>query len=211
MSAPVAYSQLQPNDEAQPAIECIKHFYSLEESAALYTSLVTQQQWPDNHYSLAGRTFSLPRKQTWHADPGIHYSYSNNLLQTRPWTPLLSQLRHSVQTYLNCEFNSVLVNWYRNGEDYVGWHADDEAELGPAPLIASLSLGATRTFCYKHKFHTVSGSIQLTSGSLLIMQPSVQHQWLHAVLPEHEVNEGRINMTFRRVLTRAELMRAKLT
>jgi alkylated DNA repair dioxygenase AlkB len=178
MSAPVAFSPLQPNDEAQPAIECIKHFYSPEESAALYASLVSQQQWPDNHYSLAGRTFSLPRKQTWHADPGIHYSYSNNLLQTRPWTPLLSQLRHSVQTHLNCEFNSVLVNWYRNGDDYVGWHADDEA-----------------------------GGIQLTSGSLLIMQPSVQHQWLHAVLPEPEVNEGRINMTFRRVLTRAELHR----
>lgn len=207
MSSPIAFSPLQPNDEAQPAIECIKHFYNPEESAALYASLVSQQQWPDNHYSLAGRTFSLPRKQTWHADPGIHYSYSNNLLQTRPWTALLSQLRQSIQTYLNCEFNSVLVNWYRNGDDYVGWHADDEAELGPTPLIASLSLGATRTFSYRHKFHTVSGSIQLTSGSLLIMQPSVQHQWLHAVLPEPAVNEGRINMTFRRVLTRAELHR----
>ncbi|HRH76498.1 MAG TPA: alpha-ketoglutarate-dependent dioxygenase AlkB [Cellvibrionaceae bacterium] len=206
MNVPASCQQVSSPSQVQPAIECIEQFYSLEESAELYKLLVLQQQWPDNHYSLAGRTFTLPRKQTWHADPGIHYSYSNNLLKTRPWTPLLTQLRHSIQTYLNFEFNSVLVNWYRNGEDYVGWHADDEAELGPNPLIASLSLGASRTFSYKHKYQNITGNIQLTSGSLLIMQPSVQHQWQHAVLPEPEITEGRINMTFRRVLTRAELM-----
>lgn len=206
MSVPASCPQVSSPSQAQPALECIEQFYSLEESAELYKWLVLQQQWPDNHYSLAGRTFTLPRKQTWHADPGIHYSYTNNLLKTRPWTPLLSQLRQSIQAHLKCEFNSVLVNCYRNGDDYVGWHADDEAELGPNPLIVSLSLGARRTFAYQHKQLNLTGSLSLSSGSLLIMQPSFQHHWLHAVLPEPAVQQGRINLTFRRVLSRAELL-----
>lgn len=184
-------------------LNCREQFYSAAEAAELYQQLCAQQNWPDNHYTVAGRVFTLPRKQTWHADEGIVYSYSNNLLVTRPWSELLTSIRQQVEAAVNFQFNSVLVNWYRNGEDYVGWHADDEAELGPSPLIASLSLGAARTFSYKHKKLNVTGSVLLTSGSLLVMQPSFQHEWLHAVLAEPHVREGRINMTFRRVLPRA--------
>lgn len=186
--------------QLQPDLQCVEHFYSPGECNTLYERLCAEQNWPDNHYSLGGRQFTLPRLQTWHADDGIVYSYSNNLLHTRPWSALLTEIRVKIEARLNFSFNSVLVNWYRNGEDYVGWHADNEPELGPHPLIASLSLGAARTFCYKHKKLPAQGSVVLRSGCLLIMQPSVQHDWLHAVLQEESTIDGRINMTFRRVL-----------
>ncbi|MDD5273372.1 MAG: alpha-ketoglutarate-dependent dioxygenase AlkB, partial [Methylovulum sp.] len=103
-----------------PELELINGFYEADECARLYQRLLHGQNWPDNRYTVAGRQFILPRLQTWHADPGIRYSYSNNLLQTRPWTPLLSELRVKVETSLQYRFNSVLVNLYRNGDDHVG-------------------------------------------------------------------------------------------
>ncbi|MBL6987407.1 MAG: alpha-ketoglutarate-dependent dioxygenase AlkB, partial [Methylobacter sp.] len=125
-----------------PEIEVIDDFYDIAECARIYRLLRYEHQWPDNRYIVAGRQFILPRLQTWHADPGIRYSYSNNLLQTRAWTPLLTDLRTQIESRLNFSFNSVLANLYRNGEDYVGWHADNEPELGEQPFIASLTFGA---------------------------------------------------------------------
>jgi alkylated DNA repair dioxygenase AlkB len=150
--------------QLQPELTFLEHFYSPAKCADVYRRLCTEQNWPDNSYSLDGRKFTLPRLQTWHADAGIHYSYSNNLLQTRPWSPLLTDIRVKIETALNYAFNSVLVNWYHKGEDYVGWHSDNEPELGPQPLIASLSLGASRTFAYKHKINSEQGSILLNRG-----------------------------------------------
>ena len=184
----------------QPELEYIEQFYSPEECTELYERLCAEQNWPANHYTMAGRQFTLPRLQTWHADAGIVYSYSNNLLQTRPWSELLNDIRVKIERTLNYAFNSVLVNWYRNGEDYVGWHADNEPELGAQPLIASLSLGASRTFSYKHKKFPLQGCVELHSGCLLVMQPSFQHDWVHSVPRDEQINDGRINMTFRRVL-----------
>jgi alkylated DNA repair dioxygenase AlkB len=139
--------------------------------------------------------------QTWHADPGIVYSYSNNLLQTRPWTPLLSGIRSKVEVLLNYRFNSVLVNLYRTGEDYVGWHADNEPELGSQPFIASLTFGAERQFAFRHKKSSEQGRLLLRSGSLLVMQPDFQHHWLHSVPIEKSLAQGRINLTFRKVVS----------
>ncbi|WP_415878434.1 alpha-ketoglutarate-dependent dioxygenase AlkB family protein [Methylomonas sp. TEB] len=181
-------------------LRIIRDFYDAAESDAIYRRLLQEQNWPDNCYSVAGREFTLPRLQTWHADPGIVYSYSNNLLKTRPWTPLLSDIRQKIEQFLNFSFNSVLVNLYRNGDDYVGWHADNEAELGPQPFITSLTLGATRQFAFRHKKTAESGSILLTSGMLLIMQPDFQHHWLHSIPVDQKLTQGRINLTFRRVI-----------
>lgn len=173
--------------------------YSGQESQQLFERLLNENDWPDNRYVVAGRQFTLPRLQTWHADPGIVYSYSNNLLQTRPWTPLLLTIKARVEACLNYDFNAVLVNLYRDGNDYVGWHSDDEQELGAEPVIASLSLGATRTFAFRHKTSGKSGATELTSGSLLCMQALFQHEWLHSVPIAKQVSAPRINLTFRKV------------
>lgn len=183
-----------------PDIEVVEAFYDRAESEHIYHRLLQEQDWPDNHYSVAGRQFTLPRLQTWHADPGIRYSYSNNMLQTRCWTPLLSEIRARLETHLNFAFNSVLVNLYRNGGDYVGWHSDNEPELGECPFIASLTFGAERQFAYRHKKTSEHGQMLLRNGSLLIMRPDFQHHWLHSVPLDQSQTEGRINLTFRKII-----------
>jgi alkylated DNA repair dioxygenase AlkB len=183
-----------------PELNLIDAFYDATESESIYQRLLQQQNWPDNRYVVAGRQFILPRLQIWHADQGISYSYSNNLLQTRPWTPLLSEIRTKIEAFLNYRFNSVLVNLYRNGEDYVGWHADNEREMGDQPLIASLTFGADRQFAFRHKKTTEHGQVLLSSGTLVIMQPDFQHHWLHSVPIDKNITAGRINLTFRKVI-----------
>jgi alkylated DNA repair dioxygenase AlkB len=178
----------------------IEHFYDAADSERLYQRLLHEQNWPDNHYIVAGRQFILPRLQTWHADAGIRYSYSNNLLETRSWSPLLLEIREKVETFLNFSFNSVLVNLYRNGEDYVGWHSDNELELGKQPFIASLTFGAERVFEFRHKKSLQTGQLLLRSGTLLMMQPDFQHNWLHSVPIDKNLQQGRINLTFRNVV-----------
>jgi len=183
-----------------PELKIIEEFYDAAESDCIYQRLLQEQNWPDNRYTVAGRQFILPRLQTWHADPGIHYSYRTNLLYTRSWTPLLSGIREKVEAFLNFPFNSVLVNLYRNGEDHVGWHADNEPELGEQPFIASLTFGVERQFCFRHKKTSETGRILLRSGTLLIMQPDFQHYWLHSVPIDKNVTQERINLTFRKVI-----------
>ena len=183
-----------------PELEAIEAFYDAADSERLYLRLLNEQNWPDNRYVVAGRQFILPRLQTWHADPGIRYSYSNNLLENRAWTSLLSGIRAQVESYLKFSFNSVLVNLYRNGNDYVGWHSDNEPELGEQPFIASLTFGAERQFEFRHKKSSENGRFLLRSGTLLIMHPDFQHYWLHSVPIDTSVNEGRINLTFRKVM-----------
>ena len=181
-------------------LEVIEDFYAVADCKRIYHRLLQEQDWPDNHYIVAGRQFTLPRLQTWHADPGVKYSYSNNLLETRSWTSLLSDIRAKIELCLDFSFNSVLVNWYRNGEDYVGWHADNERELGEQPFIVSLTFGAERVFEFRHKKSLESGRVILRCGTLLIMRPDFQHHWLHSVPIEKNLMEGRINLTFRKVI-----------
>ena len=113
---------------------------------------------------------------------------------------MLSDIRAQVESYLKFSFNSVLVNLYRNGDDYVGWHSDNEPELGEQPFIASLTFGAERQFEFRHKKSSENGRILLRSGTLLIMHPDFQHYWLHSVPIDKSVTEGRINLTFRKVM-----------
>lgn len=183
-----------------PELAVIEGFYDEADCRQLLHRLLEEQDWPSNRYQVGGRWFELPRQQTWHADPGIRYSYSNNLLVARPWTPLLSELRAAIERRLDAKFNAVLVNLYRDGNDYVGWHSDNEREMGDDPLIASLSLGATRTFAYRHKRSGEQHSTRLSAGTLLVMRPAFQHDWQHSVPPAPEIADPRINLTFRYVL-----------
>lgn len=184
---------------ACPELELIENFYDAEECRHFLDYFLRRHDWPDNRYQFAGRQFILPRLQTWHADAGIRYSYSNNLLATRPWTDVLLAIRAKVETRLAYRFNSVLVNHYRNGDDFVGWHADNEPELGESPLIASLSLGAARPLAFRRKSGAEAGQLLLPSGSLLLMRQGFQNHWRHSVPPDRRIAAARINLTFRKV------------
>lgn len=187
-----------------PELQLIENFYDAEECRRFLDYFLRRHDWPDNRYAFAGRQFILPRLQTWHADAGIRYSYSNNLLATRPWTDVLLAIRAKVESRVVHRFNSVLVNYYRDGDDFVGWHADNEPELGESPWIASLSFGAARPLAFRHNTSGASGRMVLASGSLLLMRQAFQNHWRHSVPQDKHITEARINLTFRTVMQPAE-------
>lgn len=192
----------------KPEIEWIDGFYTAFESEPIFRHFQQEHPWPDNRYRYGGRQFMLPRLQTWHANAGIRYSYSNNLLETQTWTPLLMKIRTKIEAFLAVSFNAVLVNYYRDGHDHVGWHADNEPELGEQPLIVSLSFGAERRFEFKHKQFSKDGHLVLRNGTLLIMRPAFQHHWLHRVPKDEQIDGGRINLTFRNVVMKSRQVSA---
>lgn len=175
--------------------------YPPPRAQALLQELIQQSQWQQDFIAF-GRRFDVPRMQAWYADPGVHYRYTDNKLQSHAWTQLLLGVKHDIETRTGQVFNSVLLTYYRDGHDHVNWHADDEPELGDAPVIASLSLGASREFQYRHKQHDEYGSLYLQDGELLVMQPQFQQLWVHRVPPQPDITEPRLNLTFRRVTTR---------
>lgn len=161
----------------------------------------TQIHWEQLHLRLFRKKIPQPRLTAWYADKGINYAYSGLKLQARPFPPLLEILRKKVESVSGMPFNSVLLNWYRNGSDYISWHSDDEKKLGKNPVIASLSLGAIRTFQLRRKDdYTCKISIPMTSGSLLIMSGALQHFWQHGIPKERKIEAGRINLTFRKII-----------
>lgn len=185
--------------EHSPLFESWGRLYSPLQSQTLLATLIEEVNW-QHEYLSCGRRFSVPRLQAWYADAGVHYRYADNMLQSHPWNALLLAIKARVEAQLGYAFNSVLVTYYRDGNDHVTWHADDEPELGESPVIASLSLGAVRQFQYRHKVTRERGSIGLHDGELLLMQPEFQLSWEHAVPPQPEVASPRINLTFRRVI-----------
>ena len=172
--------------------------YSSEQSHTLLNSLISKITW-QNEFVAFDRHFDVPRMQAWYADTGINYRYSDNMLQSHQWVEPLLSIKHNIEYISGYTFNSVLVTYYRDGHDHVSWHADDEPELGDSPVIASLSLGASREFMYRHKQRDEKGSMQLHNGELLIMQPAFQHHWEHCVPYEFDIVKPRINLTFRKV------------
>jgi alkylated DNA repair dioxygenase AlkB len=177
--------------------------YSPRQCQALLDGLMREVEWQREYFSF-GRRFEVPRLQAWYADEGVHYRYSDNMLQSRVWIPSLLPIKQTVENQSGHLFNSVLVTYYRDGHDHLTWHADDEPELGDAPVIASLSFGVAREFCYRHKRGEEDGSRVLHDGELLIMRPEFQQDWEHCVPPQPEAAGPRINLTFRKVITPVE-------
>ena len=173
--------------------------YTPQQCQDLLDRLISEIDWQHEYFSF-GRRFDVPRLQAWYADAGVHYRYADNMLQSHPWIPLLLSIKQTVEQQSGHEFNSALVTYYRDGHDYVTWHADDEPELGDAPVIASLSLGATREFRFRHKGNGHIGSLSLHDGELLIMHPEFQQAWEHAVPQQSDIVSPRINITFRKVI-----------
>lgn len=172
--------------------------FDAEESAAHFQALKTDIVWEQKQVELPTTTFSLPRLIAWYGDAGKTYSYSGVTVTPHPWTPLLLQLKSRVEEVSDTAFNSVLLNLYRDENDSVSWHSDDEPELGENPVIASVSFGATRGFQFKHKHNTeLRRSIELTPGSVLLMAGTTQAYWKHQIPKSKTPCGERINLTFR--------------
>lgn len=174
----------------------VREFLNSKDSIRLYETMLDKVPWTQDKLTLYGKTHLAPRMSCWMADANLSYRYSNMTMQPTPWLAELKELTHAVGTQTGVDFNSVLVNHYRNGQDSNGWHADNEPELGPDPIVASLSLGGTRDFRLRHNASKKTHTLALTSGSLLIMYSGMQTHWQHTI-PKRAHAESRINLTFR--------------
>ena len=165
---------------------------------ALFATLREGLPWERHRITVYGRTLDAPRLSCWIGDAA--YTYSGTRFEPHPWPAALAPVRERLEAEFDAGFNSVLANLYRDGNDRLGFHRDSEPELGPEPLIASISLGATRRFRLRERKGRASFGIDLEHGSLLVMAGATQRHWLHAVPPTARVVGPRINLTFRRVL-----------
>jgi alkylated DNA repair dioxygenase AlkB len=176
------------------------HFLDRASADAAFRVLLPGTAWSQESLTVYGRRIPFPRLTAWYGDPGAVYTYSGIRNEPHRWTPPLRDLRDRLERRLGARFNSVLLNQYRHGEESMGWHADDERELGDAPLIASLSLGAVREFQLKHRTARTRIALALGHGSMLVMAGETQRYWLHR-LPKAPLVPGiRINLTFRLIV-----------
>lgn len=168
------------------------------EADELFTGLQAGLPWEVHRIRLFGREVDSPRLSCWMGEPEARYRYSGALFEPQPWHPQLKHLAERLRNALGTPFNSVLANRYRNGRDAMGWHSDDEPELGDAPVIASISLGATRRFLLKHRQRPDCRlALDLPHGSLLLMAGQTQRRYRHALPRTARPIGERINLTFR--------------
>jgi alkylated DNA repair dioxygenase AlkB len=170
------------------------------EAWALFEALYAALPWERHRIKVYGRTIDAPRLSCWIGDAA--YKYSGTVFEPHPWPAALAPVRERLERELQGDFNSVLANLYRNGADRLGFHRDSEPELGPEPLIASVSLGATRRFRFRARQGAGTLGLELSHGSLLVMTGATQRNWLHAVPPTARTVGPRINLTFRHVAPR---------
>ncbi|MDG1463450.1 MAG: alpha-ketoglutarate-dependent dioxygenase AlkB [Gammaproteobacteria bacterium] len=177
-------------------------FLTAAEATLLYEQLVTRVSWRQDEIVVFGRHHLIPRMHQWYADAGLTYRWSGITMRPKPWVAELESLRRRVSNAAGVRFNSVLANLYRDGDDSMGWHSDDEAELGEQPVIASLSLGAERDFKLRPRHSEIAEqhTVQLTHGSLLVMSGWSQRDWQHSLPKRLRVSDSRVNLTFRRIV-----------
>lgn len=175
---------------------------NLENERELLKQLIEETPWRLEHVTLWGKTYPQPRLVAWYGDDDVTYSYSGISLTALSWTPELLKLKGKAEELCGSSFNSVLLNYYRDHRDSMGFHADDEPELGLLPTIASVSLGEVRQFVLKHKHRQNTDDIKLPlpSGSLLLMKGPTQANWKHGVPKESKPCGPRVNLTFRNIL-----------
>lgn len=173
------------------------HFFPRIE-ADRYFSALLGAAWKQEQFSIYGRSVPMPRLTAWYGDPGATYTYSKIVNEPLPWRPELLEILADLESFSGVRFNSVLLNRYRDGSDSISWHADDEPELGAEPIIASISLGAARTFQFRSRSdRRVAGSVLLEHGSLLLMKGDSQRMYQHAIPKERRIVGERVNLTFR--------------
>ncbi|MDH3451951.1 MAG: alpha-ketoglutarate-dependent dioxygenase AlkB [Gammaproteobacteria bacterium] len=187
-----------PLPEAE--LTLFRRVWSDAAAAALFARLLADIAWEQHELRMFGRRVKAPRLSAWYGDRGAGYAYSGVQLSPQAWVAPLREVKSTVESLCDCAFNSVLLNRYRHGTDSMGWHSDDELELGADPVIASVSLGAPRLFRLRHKQERErTYSLVLPGASVLLMSGATQRCWQHS-LPKTRRDCGqRINLTFRTV------------
>ena len=173
------------------------NFFSKSESDTLLQNLRSTIHWKQESMNMYGKKIDFPRLTAWYGNDDKPYSFSGITLQPLPWSNEILTIKSKIEPVANTAFNSVLLNLYRDGNDSISWHTDAEKELGINPVIASVNFGATRKFQLRHIKTKEKLEIELTHGSLLIMQGELQHFWQHQVPKTSKVVGERINLTFR--------------
>ncbi|MFZ9156620.1 MAG: alpha-ketoglutarate-dependent dioxygenase AlkB family protein [Ilumatobacteraceae bacterium] len=171
--------------------------FSVTESRAHLAALIDETPWESRNIVLFGREVAQPRLACWYGDRA--YTYSGLTLEPREFTSRLRDLCGVAERFADRSFNTVLLNLYRDGRDSMGWHADDERELGSEPVIASLSFGAVRKFRFRHRESREVVNVDLEPGSVLVMRGLTQHRWMHDLPKTTRVTEPRVNLTFRHI------------
>ncbi|MBG0782039.1 MAG: alpha-ketoglutarate-dependent dioxygenase AlkB [Bacteroidales bacterium] len=173
------------------------NFFSKTESDLLLKGLRSHIVWKQESMNMYGKKIDFPRLTAWYGNNDKQYSFSGITLNPLPWTREILKIKNKIEPIAKTEFNSVLLNLYRDGNDSISWHTDAEKELGLNPVIASVNFGATRRFQLRHIKTKEKLEIELTNGSLLIMQGELQHFWQHQVPKTSKLVGERINLTFR--------------
>lgn len=183
-------------------VELLRRLELHGDPQALLEELIATISWRQDPITLWGKQMLQPRLVAWHGDPGLSYTYSGLRHEPQAWTSTLRSLKSLVETAAGTAFNSVLLNYYRDRNDSMGLHSDDEPELGDNPVIASLSLGAERVFVLKHKTRRDLRTFKLAlpSESLLVMKGPTQANWKHGLPKARHVCGPRVNLTFRTIL-----------
>ena len=182
-------------------IDYVKNYFNEEESTYFLKSLMDKIKWKQDYIKFFGKSHPLPRLTAWYGDRNKTYTYSGIPMTPNLWNTELLEIKKKVDQYAKINFNSVLLNFYRSGNDSVSWHSDDEKELGDQPIIGSVSFGGIRKFRLRNKKNKkMIHNIELENGSLLIMSGFTQKYWEHEIPKTKKKVEERINLTFRSIL-----------
>lgn len=201
MDTPDLFDSGQPQELLSGASSAVLHSAVLEpnQTRDAFEMLHAQTPWEQHDVVVFGRRVAQPRLVAWFASPPVAYRYAGLTLEPHAFTPLLFELKKRVEVIAGERFNSVLLNLYRTGTDSNGWHADNEPEFGVDPVIASLSLGATRRFDLRNRDTKETIKSNLASGDLVVMSGECQREWIHQAPKQLREQEPRINLTFRMV------------
>lgn len=172
-------------------------FFDKVESDLFFEKLRKNIEWKQESMNMYGKKINFPRLTSWYGDDDKPYTFSGITLTPHAWNEELKTIKNKIEPESKVQFNSVLLNLYRDGNDSISWHTDAEKELGKNPVIASVNFGATRKFQLRHIKTKEKHEIELTHGSLLIMQGELQHFWQHQVPKTAQKVSERINLTFR--------------
>jgi alkylated DNA repair dioxygenase AlkB len=182
-------------------IRYFENFIPSEQSQQLFEEILHQTPWQKDKITVFGKTHDQPRLTALYGHEGKPYSYANITMYPHSWTTALMYIKESITQHTTYDFNTVLINLYRDGNDSNGWHADNEKSLGQNPVIASVSFGATRMFHLQHNtIKEAKLKISLKQGSLLLMEGQTQHYWKHQIPKTKSKVEARINLTFRKLI-----------
>jgi alkylated DNA repair dioxygenase AlkB len=188
------------NDRLGSIVKLERGFLSSDISQNILEELELVE-WLNHSIFIYGKWVKEPRSVFFMGNSGVKYTYSKQEMSAKPWTDQLLKIKNKLNTKLNTNFNSVLINNYKDGEQYMGWHCDNEKELGTRPTICSLSIGSTRDFILRNKAdHSMKTKVDLQSGDLLLMLGETQTYWDHALPKRLRVKDRRINFTFREIL-----------